>query len=34
MLKGDATPAPRTMTAKPKKKLIAGAMLARVDATM
>src|ERR1700733_676730 len=34
MLKGAATPAPFTMTAKPKKKLIAGAILARGDATM
>src|SRR5580698_2216358 len=34
MVKGAASPAPCTMTAKPKKKLIAGAMLARVDETM
>src|ERR1700722_3490363 len=34
MVSGAANPAPCTMTAKPKKKLIAGAMLARVDETM
>jgi hypothetical protein len=34
MLRGAAIPTPCTMTAKPKKKLIAGAILARVDATM
>ena len=34
MVKGAASPAPCTITAKPKKKLIAGAMLARVDATI
>jgi hypothetical protein len=33
MVRGAAIPAPCTITAKPKKKLIAGAMLARVDAT-
>jgi hypothetical protein len=34
MVKGAASPAPRTITVKPKKKLIAGAMLARVVATI
>lgn len=34
MVKGAASPAPRTITLKPKKKLIAGAMLARVVATI
>jgi hypothetical protein len=34
MVKGAASPAPRTMTEKPKKKLMAGAMLARVVATI
>src|SRR5487761_1185291 len=34
MVKGAASPAPCTITAKPKKKLIAGAMLARVEATI
>jgi hypothetical protein len=34
MVKGAASPAPRTITVKPKKKLIAGAMLARVAATI
>lgn len=34
IVKGAASPAPRTMTEKPKKKLIAGAMLARVVATI
>src|SRR5882757_517970 len=34
MVNGAASPAPCTIIAKPKKKLIAGAMLARVDATM
>jgi hypothetical protein len=34
MVKGAASPAPCTIIAKPKKKLIAGAMLARVDATV
>src|ERR1700690_2620544 len=34
MVMGAASPAPCTITAKPKKKLIAGAMLARVDATI
>jgi hypothetical protein len=34
MVRGAAIPAPLTITAKPKKKLIAGAILASVDATM
>ena len=34
MVKGAARPAPRTITEKPKKKLIAGAILARVVATI
>src|SRR6266567_2995767 len=34
IVKGAASPAPRTMTEKPKKKLMAGAMLARVVATI
>src|ERR1700677_404971 len=33
-VRGAASPAPCTMTANAKKKLIAGAMLASVDATM
>src|ERR1700728_1435361 len=34
MVRGAASPAPCTIKAKPKKKLMAGAMLASVDATM